>query len=69
MDDTVIQTDVTKWLRVIGTVLFGNAYTRLPFKGVAAFYNALQRGTQEGDNHFFTSPRAPGTSTTSSCDS
>ena len=46
MDDTVIQTDVTKWLRVIGTVLFGNAYTRLPFKGVAAFYSALQKGTQ-----------------------
>ena len=53
MDDTVIQTDVTKWLRVVGTVLFGNAYTRLPFKGVAAFYNALQRGTKEGNNPLF----------------
>ena len=53
MDDTVIQTDVTKWLRVIGTVLFGNAYTRLPFKGVAAFYTALQQGTQGGDNPLF----------------
>ena len=53
MDDTVIQTDVTKWLRVVGTVLFGNAYTRLPFKGVAAFYTALQQGTQGGHNPLF----------------
>ncbi len=53
MDDTVIQTDVTKWLRVVGTVLFGNAYTRLPFKGVAAFYTALQQGTRGGHNPLF----------------
>lgn len=41
IDDTVIQMDVTRWVRMLTTVLFGNAYTRLPFKGVAAFYQAL----------------------------
>ena len=44
IDDTVVQTDATRWVRVLGSVLFGNAYTRLPFKGVAAFYRALQGG-------------------------
>lgn len=45
IDDTVVQTDVTRWLRVLGAVLFGNAHTRLPFRGVAAFYRALETGT------------------------
>jgi len=53
MDDTVVQTDVTRWLRVLSTVLFGNAYTRLPFGGVSAFYRALQRGTQGVSNPLF----------------
>jgi phosphatidate phosphatase APP1 len=44
IDDTVVQTDVTRWLRVLGAVLFGNAHTRLPFRGVAAFYRALEAG-------------------------
>lgn len=45
IDDTVVQTDVTRWLRVAGAVLFGNAHTRLPFRGVSAFYRALEQGT------------------------
>lgn len=45
IDDTVVQTDVTRWVRVLGAVLFGNAHTRLPFRGVAAFYRALEVGT------------------------
>jgi phosphatidate phosphatase APP1 len=44
MDDTVIQTDAANFLRMIRTTLFQNARTRLPFKGVAAFYSALQDG-------------------------
>jgi phosphatidate phosphatase APP1 len=44
MDDTVIQTDAGNLLRMIRTTLFGNARTRLPFKGVAAFYQALHEG-------------------------
>ena len=50
IDDTVVQTDATRWVRVLGSVLFGNAYTRLPFKGVAAFYRALQGG-EDGRRH------------------
>jgi phosphatidate phosphatase APP1 len=53
MDDTVVQTDVTRWLRVLGAVLFGNAHTRLPFRGVAAFYRALERGTGGARNPLF----------------
>jgi phosphatidate phosphatase APP1 len=44
IDDTVIQTDVTAMLRMARNLLLGNARTRLPFAGVAAFYRALQGG-------------------------
>lgn len=53
MDDTIVQTDVARWVRVLGTVLFGNAYTRLPFRGVSAFYEALQRGQGGACNPLF----------------
>lgn len=55
IDDTVVQTDVTRWVRVLGAVLFGNAHTRLPFRGVAAFYRALEAGTaaQRAHNPLF----------------
>ncbi len=53
MDDTVVQTDVTRWVRVLGAVLFGNAYTRLPFRGVATFYRALEQGTSGARNPLF----------------
>ncbi len=48
MDDTVVRTDVTQMLRMVRTVLFGNARTRLPFPGVAAFYRALAEGGSAG---------------------
>lgn len=44
IDDTVVKTDATNLLRMARTVFLGNARTRLPFKGVAAFYKALQGG-------------------------
>lgn len=44
MDDTVLQSDVTSFLRAARMVLLENALTRLPFPGVAAFYRALERG-------------------------
>ena len=53
MDDTVVQTDVTRWVRVLGAVLFGNAHTRLPFRGVATFYRALERGGTGAHNPLF----------------
>lgn len=47
VDDTVVKTDATNLLRMGRTVFLGNARTRLPFEGVAAFYSALQAGAQE----------------------
>lgn len=44
IDDTVIQSRVSNFLQAARTVMLGNARTRLPFPGVAAFYQALQRG-------------------------
>lgn len=43
IDDTVLQTGATSVRSLARQVLFGNAHTRLPFEGVAAFYEALSR--------------------------
>jgi phosphatidate phosphatase APP1 len=45
IDDTVIHTNAVSLVRMARTVLLGNARTRLPLRGVAAFYNALFQGT------------------------
>lgn len=45
LDDTVVYTGVTNWLRLARNVFFKNAHTRLPFPGAAEFYSALQSGT------------------------
>jgi phosphatidate phosphatase APP1 len=44
VDDTVLQSNVTSLLMALRTMLFENARTRLPFPGVAAFYQALRAG-------------------------
>ena len=44
IDDTVLQSEVTTFLRAVRLMLLENARTRLPFPGVAAFYRALQAG-------------------------
>ena len=44
LDDTVIQSRITSFLQAVRTVMLGNARTRLPFPGVAAFYQALENG-------------------------
>jgi phosphatidate phosphatase APP1 len=44
MDDTVLQSEVTSFLRAARMVLLENALTRLPFPGVAALYRALEAG-------------------------
>jgi phosphatidate phosphatase APP1 len=48
MDDTVLQSEVTNFIRAARMVLLENARTRLPFAGVAAFYRALQEGAAGG---------------------
>ena len=54
IDDTVLQSRVTSFLRAAKTLAFGNARTRLPFPGVAAFYTALRRGRgADGRNPIF----------------
>jgi phosphatidate phosphatase APP1 len=47
LDDTVIQSHVTSFLRAARTLLVENSRTRLPFPGVAAFYQALNLGDGE----------------------
>jgi phosphatidate phosphatase APP1 len=49
IDDTVVRTDATQFLRMARTVFLGNARTRLPFPGVAAFYRALRAGATGAD--------------------
>jgi phosphatidate phosphatase APP1 len=53
MDDTVIQTNATSLLRMAKNVLLGNARTRMPFKGVAAFYQALHEENGKPSNPLF----------------
>lgn len=44
LDDTVLETQATSLLTMLRLTLFNNSHTRVPFKGVAAFYQALQSG-------------------------
>ena len=44
IDDTVIQSKIANFLQAVRTVMLGNARTRLPFPGVSALYQALERG-------------------------
>jgi len=54
MDDTVLQSEITSFVRAARLMLLENARTRLPFPGVAAFYRALERGTRRtGANPIF----------------
>lgn len=47
LDDTVIQSHITNFVRAARTVLLGNARTRLPFPGVVKFYQALEQGVMD----------------------
>jgi phosphatidate phosphatase APP1 len=51
IDDTVIQSRITSFLQAARTVMLGNARTRLPFPGVAAFYQALVKGSDGNENN------------------
>lgn len=57
IDDTIVRTEATNLLRMLRLTLFSNAYTRLPFEGVAAFYRALHGGGsgQSGNPIFYVS--------------
>jgi phosphatidate phosphatase APP1 len=49
LDDTVVRSSATNVLKMTWIVVRNNAHTRLPFEGVGAFYEALQRG-EDGDS-------------------
>lgn len=54
LDDTVLRSHITSPARAFVTALTGSAATRTPFRGVAAFYRALQAGsTGTQDNPLF----------------
>jgi phosphatidate phosphatase APP1 len=44
LDDTVLHSRATSLWQMARLTLLHNAHTRLPFEGVAGFYQALQRG-------------------------
>ncbi|MGP1375428.1 MAG: App1 family protein [Almyronema sp.] len=47
IDDTIVYTAATDFFRMIRVAYMGNARTRLPFQGVASFYQALHYGNHE----------------------
>lgn len=47
LDDTVVHSSATNVLKMAWIVVRNNAHTRLPFPGVAAFYEALKTGPDD----------------------
>jgi phosphatidate phosphatase APP1 len=55
IDDTIVQSNVMRKLRMVVALALSNSHTRKPFPGVAAFYRALHRGR----NPFFYVSKSP----------
>lgn len=53
IDDTVMRTDVLNLIAMARNTFLMNARTRLPFEGVAAFYDALRRGDGSRNNPIY----------------
>ncbi|MFW6289501.1 MAG: App1 family protein [Mariniphaga sp.] len=54
IDDTIVPTGATRMMDMMRITFFRNAHTRVPFPGVAAFYQSLAKGTTgKGHNPFF----------------
>lgn len=51
LDDTVVHSSATNVMKMAWIVVRNNAHSRLPFPGVAAFYEALKRGPDEGSGN------------------
>lgn len=51
IDDTVLWSNVTSKFRMLKMLAMSNAHTRKPFKGVSAFYRALQKGPGGADGN------------------
>lgn len=59
MDDTVIRSNVPNRIKLLANTFFKNALTRLPFAGVAEFYNALEKGTLDTCNPIYYVSNSP----------
>ncbi|MGK7397514.1 MAG: App1 family protein [Candidatus Cyclobacteriaceae bacterium M3_2C_046] len=53
VDDTILISRATKFIKKIRLLLLKNSHTRLPFEGVAAFYRALQGHNTHSFNPIF----------------
>ncbi|MFW5819915.1 MAG: App1 family protein [Bacteroidota bacterium] len=53
IDDTVLVSHSTQTLKKLRLMLFKNAFTRLPFPGIAAFYRQLELGKQNQSSYPF----------------
>lgn len=53
IDDTIVPTGATRVWEMLKTTFLGNAQTRVPFPGVAAFYQALSKGLVGHENNPF----------------
>ena len=53
IDDTVLQSKATSYLQAARLLFLENARTRLPFAGVSAFYQAMQKGFDDQFNPIF----------------
>jgi len=54
IDDTIVKTSATDLIAMARITFLNNAFSRLPFAGVAEFYNALQLGRNgKRNNPFF----------------
>ncbi|MEO7793496.1 MAG: phosphatase domain-containing protein [Thermoanaerobaculia bacterium] len=51
IDDTVLESSITDWKLAAQLVFLHNARTRKPLQGLAALYEALQRGAQGEDRN------------------
>ena len=59
IDDTVLQSRATEFIRAVRSVLLENSRTRLPFPGVAAFYRALAAAGGADPNPIFYVSNSP----------
>jgi phosphatidate phosphatase APP1 len=53
IDDTIVATGATNMWAMVKTTFLGNAMTRVPFPGVAEFYQALSKGLVGKENNPF----------------
>ncbi|MBA3284170.1 MAG: DUF2183 domain-containing protein, partial [Nitrosopumilus sp.] len=51
IDDTILTSHATNWIKMAKLAFFHNAHTRVPFHGASEFYCALQKGVSLADDN------------------